>query len=768
MSDKHSEPPFASTLAHHASDPFRLMVESVRDYAIFMLDPAGHIASWNPGAEQMKGYRADEIIGRHFSCFYTPVDVARKHPQEELKIALAEGRYQEEGQRVRKDGSLFWANVTITALRDHFGQHVGFAKVTRDISDRKATEDSLRASEERYRRLVQVMPDAVFVNRDGTITFCNSALATLVGVSSCDDLLGTPALEIFAEQFHETIRDRIAATKRDGFAPPLEEEIVRRDGTRVPVEVVATLVRFEEREAILVCLHDLTARRQVEETAFKLASIIEGNDNAIIGKDLDGTITSWNPAAERLYGYAASEVLGKNITIVIPADRLDEYSLMIERTTRGENVPPFETARRRKDGKLIDVSVNSSPVRNRAGEVVATSLIAQDITEKKRLQEQLRQAQKMEAIGRLAAGVAHDFNNLLTIISGYSEILLASLPAADQARAPVTEIRDAGERAASLTRQLLTFSRKQMLDLKVLDVNAIVADSDTLLARLLGEDIDLRSRLAATLGHVKVDPGQLEQVIVNLCINARDAMPHGGKLTIETRDVELDANYCCTHPHVQPGPYVLLAVSDTGTGMDEATKSQVFEPFFTTKEQGSGTGLGLAMVYGFIAQSSGHIDVYSEPGLGSTFKVYLPRVQEPLTAVKSAPDHAVMPEGEETVLLVEDEDAVRRLARHALQTCGYIVLEASNGTEAIAVAEGHPGPIHLLATDVVMPHLGGRLVAERVAALKPGVKVLFLSGYTDDAVVRHGVLTAEMEFLQKPFTPSSLAQKVRDVLDGGG
>ncbi len=402
------------------------MVESVRDYAIFMLDPAGNVASWNTGAEQMKGYRAHEIIGKHFSCFYTAPDVARGHPHEELKIALAEGRYEEEGQRVRKDGSLFWAIVTITALRDHFGQHVGFAKVTRDISSQKAAEDALRASQERYRRLLELMPDAVLVDLNGKIAFCNSAFARLVGASPCDELLGTPVFDVFAEKYHDALRALIESTKREGSLAPLDEEIVMRDGTCVPVEVSATLISYEEREAILICLHDLTVRRQVEETAFKLASIIEGNDNAVIGKNLDGTITSWNPAAERLYGYPASEVLGKHITVIIPADRLDEYRRMMQMIAQGNNVPPFETVRRRKDGKLIDVSVNFSPVRDRTGKVLATSVFAQDITEKKRLQEQFRQAQKMEAIGRLAGGVAHDFNNLLTIISGYNTSMSSS------------------------------------------------------------------------------------------------------------------------------------------------------------------------------------------------------------------------------------------------------------------------------------------------------------------------------------------------------
>jgi PAS domain S-box-containing protein len=739
---KTEEPQFISTLAHHASDPFRLMVESVRDYAIFMLDPAGNIASWNPGAEQMKGYKADEIIGKHLSILYTPADVARGHPQEVLRSAFAEGRYTEEGQRVRKDGSLFWAKITLTALRDHFGQHVGFAKVTQDISSRKAIEDSLRSNHDLYRRLLEMMPEGVLVSADGMIAFCNSAFTRLMGASGSAELFGTPILDVFAEDYHDAIRERIETTKREGFVPVLEEEIVRRDGTRVPVEVAATLIRYEEREAVLLCLHDLTVRHQVEETAFKLASIVEGNDNAIIGMNLDGTITSWNPAAEQQYGYSSTEILGKGVVVMVPSDRLDEFMRIMEKTAQGENTPSFETMLLRKDAKPVDVSVTFSPVRDRSGRVFATSIIAQDITENKRLQEQFRQAQKMEAIGRLAGGVAHDFNNLLTVILGNSEELLASLPANDQNRALIAEISKAGERAASLTRRLLTFSRKQVLEPKVLYLNAIVAESEKLLVRLLGEDIEVKTKLTARLGLVKADPAQLEQVIMNLSINARDAMPQGGKLTIETAEVELDDAYCRTRPQVKPGPYIMLAVSDSGTGMDEVTKSQIFEPFFTTKEQGKGTGLGLSMVYSFIMHSGGHLAVYSEPGMGSTFKVYLPQMQEALAIRNTSPGLILMPKGNETVLL-----------------------EARNGKEAILLAEGFAGPIHLLATDVVMPYMGGQLVAERVVAIKPDVKVLLLSGYTGEAVIRNGVLPAKTEFLQKPFTPSSLAKRVREVLD---
>jgi nitrogen-specific signal transduction histidine kinase len=395
----------------------------------------------------------------------------------------------------------------------------------------------------------------------------------------------------------------------------------------------------------------------------------------------------------------------------------------------------------------------------------AIQVICRDISQRKVLEEQLRQAQKLEAIGTLAGGVAHDFNNLLTIISGYSDFLISRFPPDDPTKAMLKEIQKAGERAASLTRQLLAFSRKQILEPKILNINAVVSDTEKMLRRLIGEDIAFTTVLEPTLGPVKADPGQIEQVIMNLVVNARDAMPQGGKLTIETAVVELDGQYAQRHAEVTPGKYVVLAVSDTGCGMDDKTKAHIFEPFFTTKGPGKGTGLGLATVYGIVKQSGGHVWVYSEVGKGSSFKIYLPFIREKASSGSSLPGSSKVPLGTETILLAEDEDAVRTITKHALAMFGYTVLEARNGIEAIRLCQQHQGPIHVIVSDVVMPELGGRQLVEMITSLKPDIKVLFLSGYTDDAVVRHGVLEAETAFLQKPFTPGALARKVREVLD---
>jgi nitrogen-specific signal transduction histidine kinase/CheY-like chemotaxis protein len=388
-----------------------------------------------------------------------------------------------------------------------------------------------------------------------------------------------------------------------------------------------------------------------------------------------------------------------------------------------------------------------------------------DLTEQKQLEERLRQAQKMEAVGQLAGGVAHDFNNLLTIITGYSELLLGSLPPGDQGLEFLRQIKQAGERAASLTRQLLAFGRKQTLHIQVLDLNALVHNLQKMLRRLIGENIDIVIEPDPLLGKVKVDPVQIEQVLLNLAVNARDAMPEGGTLTVATANVELDEVWGQSRPELVPGPYVQLTVRDTGCGMDSAVKAHLFEPFFTTKEVGKGTGLGLATVYGIVKQSGGHVEVDSKPGRGATFRIYLPRLEEADARFLEEESPEELPGGKETVLLVEDEEEVRKFLRHSLQLNGYTVLEAASGTEALQVCAEHQGEIALLVTDVIMPQLNGRQLAERAATLQQDLRVLYISGYTDRVLDDHGVLGPGIAFLQKPVTPRALAEKVREVLD---
>ncbi len=406
------------------------------------------------------------------------------------------------------------------------------------------------------------------------------------------------------------------------------------------------------------------------------------------------------------------------------------------------------------------------PLRTAEGELQGAICMALDITDRNQLEEQLRQAQKMEAVGRLAGGIAHDFNNLLMVIQGYADLMAERLSENDPLRRNAEQIQTASQRATSLTRQLLAFSRKQMLAPKVLNIQSVVVEMEKILRRLIGEDIQLETSSAADLGLVKADRSQIEQVILNLAVNARDAMPEGGRLTIETANVELDESYSHPPAVLAPGKYVMLAVTDNGCGMDAETQAHIFEPFFTTKEKGKGTGLGLATVYGIVKQSGGYVWVYSEPGRGTSFKVYLPRIDEEKSRQNrdAEPKMRAIPRGSETVLLVEDEKGVRELAREYLEMTGYSVIEAENGHTALELAAMHVGEIHLLMTDVVMPGISGRELAERVRSIRPGTKVLFMSGYADQAVVSHGILDTDSALLQKPFTMAALASKLREIL----
>ncbi len=508
---------------------------------------------------------------------------------------------------------------------------------------------------------------------------------------------------------------------------------------------------------------EVAARREVEARYHRLATIIASSSDAIIGTYSDGTITEWNGGATQLYGYAAEEVMGEHVSLIIPPDRSHELTNNFQKLQRGERVPPFETERRRKDGKEVIVSVSIFPMIEE-GRLVGVASIARDLTYTKRLEDQLRQAVKMEAVGRLAGGVAHDFNNLLTTIVGYSAMLLTNLRPSDTAYGQVKEIKRAADRAAQLTRQLLAYSRRQLLKPKILDLNIVITDLAHMLGRMMGDDIVLLTRLEPQLGRVQADPTQIEQVIMNLAANARDAMPRGGTLTIRTDNSELDEAYAELHAGTQPGHYVLLELSDTGCGMDEGTREHIFEPFFTTKEVGKGTGLGLATVYGIVKQSGGCIDVISAPGHGATFRVFLPRLEQPAEKKDSVETTPTLPRGTETVLLVEDDDMVRGFTRMLLRMGGYQVLEACRGPDALHLSEKHPGPIHLLVTDVVMPEMTGRQLAEQLLQRRPELKVLFLSGHTEDTLMQHGVSETETALLAKPFTPAELGLKVREVL----
>lgn len=515
-------------------------------------------------------------------------------------------------------------------------------------------------------------------------------------------------------------------------------------------------------------LSPAVARRLKAETALReahghLQAVINSSPLAIYTIDTEGNVQSWNPAAEALYGWSADDVIGDPLD-TITREGEDQRSLR-SRVFAGETLRGIEATAHKKDGSPIAVSLAAAPFEDTAGNVTGALFIAADLTEMRQLEVQYRQLQKMEAVGRLAGGIAHDFNNLLTAILGTAGLLLEYVGTDKRIRLDVEEIEKAAKRAAGLTRQLLVFSRQQVLEPRILDVNAVIGDLERMLTRLIGEDIELRTKLAADVGAVQADPGQLQQAIVNLIVNARDAMPKGGRVTIETADVELDARQLEAHTLTQPGKYVLLAVHDTGIGMDAATKARLFEPFFTTKEAGRGTGLGLATVYSIVKQSGGYIWVYSEVGHGTTFKIYLPRVAgTPERLVSETP--APLAVGSETVLLVEDQAEVRTLTSRILEARGYTVLTAANAGDAVHLADRYLKRIDLLLTDVVMPGVNGRELAVHLGAQRRDIKVLFVSGYTGEAIRQHGLLELGAAFLQKPFTPDVLARKVREILDG--
>jgi PAS domain S-box-containing protein len=495
-----------------------------------------------------------------------------------------------------------------------------------------------------------------------------------------------------------------------------------------------------------------------------LDTVVQSSHDAIISLNTSGIILTWNSGAERIFGYAAKEAIGQSILFLSTLDRLDEIPRLLERIKRADAVEHFETVRVKKDGTKINVALTLAPIKNLDGQVVGVSSVARDVTESKDLEDMLRQAQKMEAMGQLAGGVAHDFNNLLGVILGYTGLILDRLSPDDPNHKGIEEIQKAGDRAALLTRQLLAFSRKQVLQPKVLDLNTVVAGTEKLLRRLIGEHIELLVVLSPALGLVKADAGQLEQIIMNLAVNARDAMPAGGQLTIETSNVELSEEYVAQHPSTRPGPYVMLAVTDTGCGMDVKTKAHMFEPFFTTKEIGKGTGLGLSTVYGIVKQTGGSIWVSSDLGIGTAFKIYLPAVNALLEIVSPNDKVEKVASGSQTILIVEDDAALLQVIHQSLEAVGYMILAAHSPAEAIRISESYPGPIHLMVADVIMPGMNGTQLATHLSAPRPEMKVLYVSGYTDDTIVRHGVLEPGLAFLQKPFSPKTLARKVGEVL----
>jgi PAS domain S-box-containing protein len=861
------------------------IVESSAD-AIIGKSLDGTITSWNRGAERVFGYTAAEMIGRSVTLLIPP---GREHEERTILEHLRKGEPldQFETVRRRKDGRDINVSVTLSPIRSAAGEVIGASKIARDITDRVRLDEA----REKLSVFVAASGDAIIGrSRDGLITSWNPGAERIFGYKAAE-ILGKP-IELLIPPGSGHVRPNVEEHLESGR--PFETVTRTKDGR--DINVSSTVARVGSGEIISIT-RDISERVRLDEARAKLDALVKASGDAIFGRARDGRITSWNPGAERIFGYRAEEIVGKSVELLLPPGRVapvpfQETAAAVETVNRTKDgrdldlsstltlVAPDElivvcrdiTERKKLEGALRqaekrmrteaeDALLRSLTRYNRLSEaglagiivgdasgklleandaylnmlgysreefqtaglnwaaltppewkqgdaraleqLAATGVAAPrekelfrkdgsraaillgvamledsefialvaDLSGRKRMekelaqsQEQFRQAQKMEAVGRLAGGVAHDFNNLLSVILTYSEMAIRSLPAGEPLRADLVEIKKAGDRATALTRQLLAFSRQQVLEPRVVNLNDLIVDAGKMLARLIGEDIELVVQPGQALGSVLADPGQIEQVLMNLAVNARDAMPRGGKLTLETANVDLGEAYMKEHFGVTPGPYVMLAVSDTGTGMDKATQARIFEPFFTTKEKGKGTGLGLATVFGIVQQSHGHIWVYSEPGKGTSFKAYLPRTDAAPMQAESAADELTTLSGTETILLVEDEDQIRAVVLTLLRSFGYHVLEARNGGEALLIAEKHPGKIDLLLTDVVMPLMSGAELAQRLGAVRTDMKVLCMSGYTDEAVLSHGILEAGLAFLQKPITPDKLGRKIREVL----
>jgi PAS domain S-box-containing protein len=637
------------------------------------------------------------------------------------------------------------------------------------ILERGRAEQALRDSESRYRLLFESNPVPLWVYDLETLRFLavNEAAVELYGYSR-EEFLGMTLTEIRPSE------DVPAHLEHLSTLDPLKKgrdsrRHRKKDGTIIHVETTSHFIDFAGRSARFVTINDITERKRAEEGRRQseelLRNLINNTTAVIYVKKADGRYLLVNSQFEKLFHITLEEVREKTDHDIFPKGFADAFRANDLQVLQAKTAIQSEESAPHEDGLHTYISVKF-PLFDTSGDPYAICGISTDVTERKSLEEQLRQSQKMDAVGRLAGGVAHDFNNLLTAILGYSEFLLENLKHGDPLRSEVEEIKKAGERAAALTRQLLAFSRKQILAPKTLSLNMVVSGMDRLLRRLIGEHIELLTLPASDLWPVKADPSQIEQVIVNLVVNSRDAMSAGGKLILETSNVVLDEAYARRHATVKPGRYVMLTVTDTGCGMDPETQSRVFEPFFSTKEPGKGTGLGLSTVYGIVRQSGGSIWVYSELGHGTTFKIFLPVAEEELEEEAEDANSASISPASETVLLVEDEEVVRKLAYSVLTRNGYRVLQARDGEEALRMACAHSGPIHVLLTDVVMPRMGGRELVEQLKPSRPEVKVIYMSGYTDDAIVYHGILGAGTPFLQKPYSPQALTRKVREVVEG--
>ncbi|MBI5570899.1 MAG: PAS domain S-box protein [Desulfomonile tiedjei] len=756
----------AEAALRDSEERYRALFEHSRD-AIAITHRDGRFVDVNQSFLDLLDYRLERIMEMNAGDLWA--DSADRIGWEER--IDSEGYARDfEAKLLRRDGSVRYCMLTSTA-RTMLDGSVQFQTICRDFTDRKQAEEILRQSEETFRMLTESAPFGLSVMAaDTKFEYFNRKFTEIFGYT-IEDLPDKRTWFVKAYPDEDYRANISTAWRKDtidqvtpGEVKPRVFRVRCKDGEDKVISFRAVVIS-EGRQ--ILTYQDVTAEVRAQESILQAKNEWERTFDAvpdlIMILDNDYRVQRTNKTLLDGLNITAGEIIDAKCYEVLhcPTGQVQltcPHAMLLD----DGNEHSAEIAFERPAG-VFDVTV--SPLRDEQGRLIGAVHIARDITERKKLEDQLRHAQKMEAIGRLAGGVAHDFNNLLTAIIGYSNLLMEHLPENGPDRERLVQIDRAAERAAALTQQLLAFSRKQVLDLKVMNLNEVISDLEKMLRRLIGEDVELRAALDNSIGSVKVDPNRVEQILINLAINARDAMPHGGKLTIETTDVTLDEDYARSHQEVRPGPYVMCAVSDNGVGMDPETLSRVFEPFFTTKEKGVGTGLGLSTVYGIVKQHEGHISAYSEPGLGTTFKVYFPRVEAAVEEISKTIERRTLPGGTETILVVEDEEIVLDLSGEILQMLGYTALKASSPRQALAICEEYGKPIHLLLTDVVLPQMDGRSLFDRLAIERPDMQVLYVSGYADNAIVHQGVLDPGVHFLQKPFSAHTLACKVRQVLD---
>jgi PAS domain S-box-containing protein len=762
-----------------------------------------HKVLWaNETFVRMFGYSAADVTGQSLEKLVVPAD--RLAESQWVTEALAKGeRITLETQRRKKDGSLLDVSVSCAPLMID-GKMTGFYAGYHDISDRKRVEALssalYRVAEksssvhdlQQFFAAVHSIVDELMYARNFYIALYDPATELLsfpyfvdeqdsapspkkLGRGLTDHLLRTGEALLATPEVLQAMEDRGEVARNgsrslDWMGVPLK--VGNHTFGALVVQTYSKNIRYGQRdkEVLTFVARQLASAVEIKrnEQALRRSearyrSLVQSSVYGIYRSSLEGRFLDVNPALITMLGYASAE----EVLLLDPEkdvfEQPEEHARLIEEFRLAGRMDGFEVKWKRKDGTCITVRISGRAVSSADEPADVLEAIAEDVTERRVLEDQFRQAQKMEAVGRLAGGVAHDFNNLLMVISGYTEVILAGLDVNHPLHEKGRAIQQAADRATTLTRQLLAFSRKQLLELKVVDVNAIVQDMERLLRPLIGEDVQLATVLAPAAVHTRADAGQLEQVLMNLVVNAKDAMLGGGRLTIQTQNMVVDENHRRGQTFIRPGHYVMLSVSDSGMGMDKETQSRIFEPFFTTKEKGKGTGLGLSTVYGIVKQSGGYVMVQSEKGHGTTFNIYLPRV-EGTAEMNAVPVPRAAEGGSETVLLVEDEESVRQLVRETLQAKGYKVVEAENGEAGVAAAAKHQGRIDLVITDVVMPGMGGRELVKRLAETRPDTKVLYLSGYTEDAIVTEGSIESGTAFLQKPFTLQNLSRKVREVL----